>query len=207
MIYGAAVVTEYTEPVELDGGVGVRLLRELTRPANVRGGLRGEPARARRGAVASDEDRFYAVRFEAVTRAGRPAARVELAETALPYGLTVRELDVVTLMTGGLSNNEIGALLGSGGRTVGKHVERILEKLGQSSRAGVTAVAVEEGLIRLPLPAGGRALVSLAVGRVQALVNGRAVRPAHRRPAPQRPFICRFGVSEHAATSRPTGRR
>ncbi len=92
-------------------------------------------------------------------------------------------------MTGGLSNNDIGALLGSGGRTVGKHVERILEKLGQSSRAGAAALAIEEGLIRLPLPAGGRALVSLAVGRVQALVNGRAVRPIHRRPMPRRPFL------------------
>ena len=57
-----------------------------------------------------------------------------LTRTPLPYGLTVRELDVVTLIVGGLSNNEIGALLGSGGRTVGKHAERILAKLG--SRRG-----------------------------------------------------------------------
>ena len=84
---------------------------------------------------------FYALRLEAEPENGRPAARLELTRTPLPYGLTVRELDVVTLIVGGLSNNEIGALLGSGGRTVGKHVERILEKLGQSSRAGVTAVA------------------------------------------------------------------
>ena len=55
-------------------------------------------------------------------------------------------------MTGGLSNDDIGAVLGSGGRTVGKHVERILEKFGQSTRAGVAAVAVEQGILRLPLP-------------------------------------------------------
>ena len=79
---------------------------------------------------------------------------------------------MVTLIVSGLSNNEIGALLGSGGRTVGKHAERILAKLGQSTRAGVAALAVEEGLLRLPPPDGGDALRALPVGRVQAVVNG-----------------------------------
>ncbi|HWH67353.1 MAG TPA: ABC transporter substrate-binding protein, partial [Gaiellales bacterium] len=134
---------------------------------------------------------FYALRLEAEPENGRPAAHLELTRTPLPYGLTVRELDVVTLIVGGLSNNEIGALLGSGGRTVGKHAERILAKLGQSTRAGVAALAVEEGLLRLPPPDGGGALRALPVGRVQAVVNGhaRASSPAHRRALPRRPYL------------------
>ena len=134
---------------------------------------------------------FYALRLVAAPENGRPAAHLELTRAPLPYGLTVRELDVVTLIVGGLSNNEIGALLGSGGRTVGKHAERILAKLGQSTRAGVAALAVEEGLLRLPPPDGGGALHALPVGRVQAVVNGhaRAPVPAHRRAPRRRPYL------------------
>ena len=77
--------------------------------------------------------------LEANADGDRACARMHATAVDPPYGLTPRELEVVTLMTGGLSNDDIGALLGSGGRTVGKHVERILEKVGQSTRAGVAA--------------------------------------------------------------------
>ena len=82
-------------------------------------------------------------------------------------------------MTGGLSNDDIGALLGCGGRTVGKHVERILHKLGGlATRASVAALAIEQDLLVLPLPGSGRALRGLAAGRVQALARGGRPRPA-----------------------------
>ncbi len=179
---------ENGELVELDGSWCVRLLEQQP-----------ELQRYARAFVRSGEQRvigiwrcdqeFYALRLEAIRNEGEPSARLELTQTPRPYGLTVRELDVVTLMTGGLSNNEIGLCLGSSGRTVGKHAERILEKLGQATRAGAAALAVEEGLIRLPLPGGGRVLLSLSAGRVQAVMDGRALRPTYRHPPAQRPYV------------------
>ena len=80
------------------------------------------------------DDQWLALELEAAGDGDPHAARLELAPVDPPFGLTPRELDVVTLMTGGLSNDDIGALLGCGGRTVGKHVERILAKT--ASRPG-----------------------------------------------------------------------
>ncbi len=53
------------------------------------------------------------------------------------YGLTQREMDVVQLVGEDLSNAEIGAQLGLSSRTVEKHVEHILAKIGTKSRAGI----------------------------------------------------------------------
>jgi branched-chain amino acid transport system substrate-binding protein len=116
----------------------------------------------------------------------------------------VRELGVVTLIVGGLSNNEIGALLGSGGRTVGKHAERILAKLGQSTRAGVAALAVEEGLLRLPPPDGGGALRAAGGPGAGGRERPRAgVVAGHRRGAAAAAVPDRLGLP----AGRPGGRR
>ena len=118
--------------------------------------------------------------------AGRePAAMVELVAVAPPHGLTPRELDVLTLAAGGLSNPEIAGHLGASARTVSTHVERILGKLAQASRAGAAALAIEQGLLRLPIPGGGRAVEGLPVGLVDEVVEGRAPRgrPPAYRPA------------------------
>lgn len=105
------------------------------------------------------------------------------------FGLTRRELQVLTLIAGGSSNGEIAALLGTAPRTIGAHVERVLEKLDQSSRSGAAAVAVELGLLWMPLPATTRALMGLSVGKLDLAVarglpplgGGRRLAP-HRRP-------------------------
>jgi branched-chain amino acid transport system substrate-binding protein len=113
--------------------------------------------------------------------AGAPAAVVELEPSPAPYGLTVRELEVLTLLSGGLSNPEIAAHLGMSRRTVSTHVAHILGKLGQASRAGAAALAVDQGLLRLPVPGSGRALGMLGVGLVDQIASGLAPgRPADR---------------------------
>jgi branched-chain amino acid transport system substrate-binding protein len=187
VIHGAAIVYGDGELVELDGAWCVQLLE---READLLRFARAfvESGEQRLAGLWQCDGQFYALRLEADVEQARPAAQLELTRTPLPYGLTVRELDVVTLVAGGLSNNEIGALLGSGGRTVGKHAERILAKLGHSSRAGVAAVAVEEGLLRLPLPASGR-LLALPAGRVQAVMDGRGRAVVGRRRPPRRPYL------------------
>jgi DNA-binding CsgD family transcriptional regulator/tetratricopeptide (TPR) repeat protein len=61
--------------------------------------------------------------------------------------LTARELEVVRLVAGGLTNREIGAKLSMSEHTAAKHVQNILVKTGMSNRAEVSAFAVSRGLL------------------------------------------------------------
>ncbi len=82
----------------------------------------------------------------------------------VPYGLTARELDVLTLLVGGLSNPEIAARLWTSPRTISTHVERILAKVGVASRAAAATVAQEESLLVLPVPGGADGFERLLMG-------------------------------------------
>ncbi len=73
---------------------------------------------------------------------------VETAWSA-PYGLSAREIDVLNGMAAGASNQRIASERAISVRTVTTHVERILAKLQQESRAGAAARASREGLLRL----------------------------------------------------------
>lgn len=64
-----------------------------------------------------------------------------------PYGLTRREVEVLTLLVEGGSNPAIARALWLSPRTVGSHVERILEKLAAPTRAAAAAHATREGLL------------------------------------------------------------
>ena len=83
-------------------------------------------------------------------------ARLQLAEPApasaegsatadpdqeAPFGLTPRELQVLTLLTEGATNRQIGAALFMAEKTASVHVSRILSKLGVKSRTQAAAVA------------------------------------------------------------------
>lgn len=103
---------------------------------------------------------------------GGPAgADVEVVQGPLPFGLSARELDILTLAAAGLSNPEISVRLGISRRTVAKHVETVLRRVDQQGRAGAAAVAAEQGLLRLPVPGGGRSLEGLAVGVVDQFLR------------------------------------
>jgi len=58
-----------------------------------------------------------------------------------------REVDVVRLAAIGLTLKEIAANLSVSAHTARHHLEHVYEKVGVSSRAGVTLFAVENGLI------------------------------------------------------------
>jgi DNA-binding NarL/FixJ family response regulator len=61
--------------------------------------------------------------------------------------LTMREVEIVRLMTGGYSNREIaGALFLSEG-TVKNHVSNILSKLGVRDRTRAVLKAIEKGIV------------------------------------------------------------
>jgi DNA-binding NarL/FixJ family response regulator len=84
----------------------------------------------------------------------RRAAGGGLAFSRRPAGqavrLTPRELDVVRLVVEGRSNDEIGAALGIGTKTVETHLGRVFERLGVSSRTELATRAVREGWLEAP---------------------------------------------------------
>ena len=65
-----------------------------------------------------------------------------------PERLTPRELEVLQLIAGGLSNKEIGARLSVSVATVKTHLEHILQKLQVSDRTQAAVQAVTRGLLR-----------------------------------------------------------
>lgn len=64
--------------------------------------------------------------------------------------LTARELEVLTLVAHGATNKEVAAELGISAKTAGRHLEHIYEKLGVTTRAGATMLALERGLLDPP---------------------------------------------------------
>ena len=63
-----------------------------------------------------------------------------------PFGLTVRETEVLRLVAAGRSNREIAAELFISVKTASVHVSNILAKLGTSTRTEAAAVAHRSGL-------------------------------------------------------------
>jgi NarL family two-component system response regulator YdfI len=78
--------------------------------------------------------------------AGSAATRAlgELAES-----LTRRELEVLQMLAGGLSNKEIAARLNISEHTAKFHVASILGKLGAGSRTEAVALGIRRGLVLL----------------------------------------------------------
>ncbi|MBN3455189.1 helix-turn-helix transcriptional regulator [Mycobacterium sp. DSM 3803] len=70
-----------------------------------------------------------------------------ISRAPLPFGITPRELDALTLAARGLTNNEIAAQLFISVRTAGHHLESATVKLGASNRASCVSQAVSWGLL------------------------------------------------------------
>jgi DNA-binding NarL/FixJ family response regulator len=70
-----------------------------------------------------------------------------VVDEAIPDRLTVRELEVLRLVTAGRRNKEIALELGISENTVKYHLRNILEKLHAQSRTEVATRALREGLV------------------------------------------------------------
>jgi len=65
-----------------------------------------------------------------------------------PLGLSDREVEVLRLVAGGLSNREVAEALVVSRRTAEHHVQHIYAKIGASTRAAAALFAMEHGLLR-----------------------------------------------------------
>jgi HD-GYP domain-containing protein (c-di-GMP phosphodiesterase class II) len=92
-------------------------------------------AMARQGELCTDA---VAAVLGATGHTVRPPAR--------PSGLTDRELEVLRLLARGLTNKEIASALDISTKTAGHHVQHVLEKLGVTTRAAATMVAMKTGI-------------------------------------------------------------
>ena len=63
-----------------------------------------------------------------------------------PSGLTDREIEVLRLLARGMTNKEIANALDISTKTAGHHVQHVLEKLGVTTRAAATMIAMKTGL-------------------------------------------------------------
>lgn len=68
------------------------------------------------------------------------------APTALPSGLTPREVEVLRLVAAGKTNRDIAVELVISEHTVARHLQNMFAKLDVSSRSAATAFAYEHGL-------------------------------------------------------------
>ena len=88
-----------------------------------------------------------------VHRGGR-SIPTEVAERLAAFtpriDLTAREVEVLTYMARGLSNKEIGALVGRTEGTIKVHVLHILQKLDAADRTEAVTIGLQRGIIHLP---------------------------------------------------------
>lgn len=80
---------------------------------------------------------------------------VLLRGEVLPYGISRRELDVLTLLTEGYLNESIARRLALSERTVAHHIEHVLAKMNLSGRMLAARAAIKDGLRLLPGDVGG----------------------------------------------------
>ena len=77
-----------------------------------------------------------------VEAAGQRAPRLKR-----PAGLTDREVEVLGMLARGLQTKQVAAALGISVKTADHHVQHAYRKIGVSSRAAATLVAMEHGLV------------------------------------------------------------
>jgi DNA-binding NarL/FixJ family response regulator len=88
-------------------------------------------------------------RVRAVLRRMHPQGG-EAAVASDGFHLTPREHEILSLLAGGLTQDQIAERLVIAPKTVATHIERILSKLGVQSRAQAVAVAFREALVDVP---------------------------------------------------------
>ncbi|MDZ7886834.1 MAG: LuxR C-terminal-related transcriptional regulator [Mycobacterium sp.] len=168
----AGLRADTLHPAVISNGLHVDLHADLTQVA--RGALRDDLDNITfrwRG-----NNRLYRVTVAVLD--GEAEVAVE-PDAGLP--VTTRELEVLTLLSGGLTNGEIASRLALSPRTVTTHVDRVLSKLGAASRTSAAIIAMNHGLILLPIQGDTRGLEHMPLIRASCAQPAPQLVPASRR--------------------------
>jgi ATP/maltotriose-dependent transcriptional regulator MalT len=76
-----------------------------------------------------------------------PERMIEQVKKADGYGISARELEVLVLVSRGLSNNQIASRLHLSEAIVKRHLANLYPKMGVSSRGEAVSKAMSEGWI------------------------------------------------------------
>jgi len=87
---------------------------------------------------------------DAIRRAAAGGMAFSVRTASEDIRLTSREHDVVRLVVDGRSNDEVGAELGIGSKTVETHLARLFERTGVGSRTELATRALREGWLETP---------------------------------------------------------
>jgi DNA-binding NarL/FixJ family response regulator len=102
------------------------------------------------GEFVIDDERVDPARLERWLESRTESAMRLYSEPGEPYEpLSGREMEVLTLLTRGLSNKEIALSLGISHQTVKNHVTAILRKLNVEDRTQAAVCALRRGWVRL----------------------------------------------------------
>jgi DNA-binding CsgD family transcriptional regulator len=69
------------------------------------------------------------------------------ARGGYPGGLTNREIEVLRLVSRGLTNKQVAQKLDMSSRSVGQHLAHAYEKIGVTTRAGAAMFAMKNGIV------------------------------------------------------------
>ena len=117
---------------------------------------RGTPQDLLRAAKLLSEGHDLGERIGLATVVGRIEARLARLEqletptpepTALPDGLTAREVEILAQVAKGFNNRDIATQLFISAKTVATHLRNVYRKAGVANRAEATAYAISRGLI------------------------------------------------------------
>ena len=114
---------------------------------------------------------------------------------SLAVNLTARELEVLRLLAGGLTQTDIARHLIISTKTVGTHIEHILMKLGVQSRAQAVALAYRDNLL-------DHTTVPVTPPSPSATPPASTARPS---AVPPNPTVSRVSPVPTSSSARPSG--
>jgi len=143
---GVIALTTYADDASVLGALRAGARGYLTKDASAEQ-IAAAIARVASGEASLDEAIQTKVVAAVTAGAGAEPAATEPEKAELPDDLTAREAEVLGLIAGGLSNQEIAERLVVSPATVKSHVNHLFAKIGARDRAQAVGYAYRHGLV------------------------------------------------------------
>lgn len=134
---------------------------------------------------ASSEHQWF---YVCLTRHKQRFTLLQIKTVNLPLDLSHRELEILTLLSSGLSNAEIAEQLYISERTVAKHVQHLFSKTSRENRTLLAVFAMRENLFCLPTPS-EKAYRILPCQEIECLAKSHSL--SHTLPTLEKTFSIR----------------